>query len=488
MRYFYYGQGGTGDIAYNNGAETMKLLRANGITVNYREHTGAHSFICWRQDLQDFLPFLFKYGTPAVTITAPATNTSFTAPAIINITAAASDPNGSISKVEFFNGATKLGEDAIAPYTFSWTDVPAGTYAITAVATDNVGTKATSAAVTLKVNVAQASYNNAIHIIPGTIQAEAFDVGGNGFAYFDQTPGSETGVSFRNNEDVDIENCTDVGAGYNVGWATSGEWLEYTVNVQNSGVYNLDLRIAANGDGRTLSLSMDGTNITSNISIPNTAGWQNWQTVRVSNIQLSAGQKIMRLTIGDVDYINLNFVSFDLANIPPEVTIAEPSDNSTFNTLSTVILTAAASDKDGSIAKVDFYSGTTFLGKDNTSPFSYNWSGMPAGSYMITAKATDDKGAVTSSDPITVAVQEVVTGVHEEMDLTYAIYPNPFENEITLKCPQEFNYEICDLTGRVLLAGTGQGEKSIGENLHSGMYLLRLTNNGKSKVIKIQKK
>lgn len=64
MRYLYYGQGGTGDIAYNNGAETMKVLRKYGITVRYWEHSGAHSFVCWRQDLRDFAPFLFQYGLP----------------------------------------------------------------------------------------------------------------------------------------------------------------------------------------------------------------------------------------------------------------------------------------------------------------------------------------------------------------------------------------------------------------------------------------
>lgn len=64
MRYLYFGQGGSGDIAYNNGMETMKVLRAGGLTVNYWEHTGAHSFVAWRQDLRDFLPFLFQYGLP----------------------------------------------------------------------------------------------------------------------------------------------------------------------------------------------------------------------------------------------------------------------------------------------------------------------------------------------------------------------------------------------------------------------------------------
>lgn len=64
MRYLYFGQGGTGDIAYNNGMETMKVLRKHGITVHYWEHSGAHSFVCWRQDLRDFAPFLFQYGLP----------------------------------------------------------------------------------------------------------------------------------------------------------------------------------------------------------------------------------------------------------------------------------------------------------------------------------------------------------------------------------------------------------------------------------------
>lgn len=249
----------------------------------------------------------------------------------------------------------------------------------------------------------------------------------------------------------------------------------------------MDLRIACDGDGRTLSISMDGANIASNITIPNTTGWQTWQTVRVSNIQLSAGQKTMRLTIGDVDYINLNFVTFVLANNPPAISITAPSDNSTFSVLQTVELIATATDTDGSITKVDFYNGATILGSDNTSPFSYSWSGMPAGSYTITAKATDDKGAVTSSAPITVVIQEVVTGVNEEIDPAPAIYPNPFEDNIILNYPHEFNYEICDLTGSVLHAGIGEGEKRIGENLQSGMYLLRVTNNGKSIVFKILK-
>jgi O-glycosyl hydrolase len=251
-------------------------------------------------------------GSPSVNITVPANNAVFTAPATISITANASDPDGNISKVEFYNGASKLGEDAAAPYAYSWTNVAAGNYSITAVATDNAGNKTTSAAVVVKVNVAQGPYNGKIHNIPGIIQAEEFDLGGNGFAYSDDSPGSEVTpvVNYRSAEDVDIETCTDEGGGYNIGYATAGEWLEYTVNVEVAGNYDLEIRSACNGDGRTITLNFDGTATGGTIALPNTGAWQTWKTTTVNNIPLKAGQQILRLNIGSVSYINLNYLEF----------------------------------------------------------------------------------------------------------------------------------------------------------------------------------
>jgi len=81
---------------------------------------------------------------PAVTITSPVNGNSFTAPANITINATATDSDGTISKVEFFNGSTKLGEDASSPYSFTWLNVAAGTYAVKAVATDDRGGQATA--------------------------------------------------------------------------------------------------------------------------------------------------------------------------------------------------------------------------------------------------------------------------------------------------------------------------------------------------------
>ena len=76
---------------------------------------------------------------PTVTLTQPADGATFTAPATVNLAANASDSDGSVTKVEFFNGATKLGEDTTAPYSFTWSGVAAGSYTVTARATDNLG-------------------------------------------------------------------------------------------------------------------------------------------------------------------------------------------------------------------------------------------------------------------------------------------------------------------------------------------------------------
>jgi hypothetical protein len=87
---------------------------------------------------------------PAVSLTQPAPGAVFYAPATVNLAANASD-DVAVSKVEFFNGATKLGEDSSAPYTYAWTGVAEGSYSVTAQATDSAGRSTTSAAVSVTV-------------------------------------------------------------------------------------------------------------------------------------------------------------------------------------------------------------------------------------------------------------------------------------------------------------------------------------------------
>src|SRR5206468_3404135 len=101
--------------------------------------------------------------------------------------------------------------------------------------------------------------------IPGTIQAENFDNGGEGVAYHDNSAGNNGGA-FRST-DVDIEATSDSGGGFNVGWMTAGEWLNYTVSVAQSGSYTFKARVAANGAGGTFHVEFGGVNKTGPLTI-----------------------------------------------------------------------------------------------------------------------------------------------------------------------------------------------------------------------------
>lgn len=248
-------------------------------------------------------------NVPTVSLTAPANNASFSAPATISLTADASDTDGTISKVEFFNGSTKIGEDASAPYSYVWTNVPAGTYAITAKATDNLGNSSASVAVTVTVAVPQGPYGGLHHNIPGRIEAEHYDEGGEGLAYHEQNTNGNQGLALLRNDQVDIETTSDATGEHNISYMLNGEWLEYSVKVAETRDYILDLRLATDGSGKTIHVEMDGVNVTGSIVVPNTGGWQTWATATVNGLSLTQGTHIMRIVV-ESDYMNLNYVEY----------------------------------------------------------------------------------------------------------------------------------------------------------------------------------
>lgn len=140
--------------------------------------------------------------------------------------------------------------------------------------------------------------------VPGRIEAEDYDTNGAGISYYDSTSGN-SGNIYRN-DDVDVEATTDAGGGFDVGWIASGEWICYTVNVQATAVYQFGFRVAsANGPGN-LQVALDGVPLCS-ASTPLTGGWQNWTTVLVSNLVLTAGTHLLRLDF-PVGGFNLNYV------------------------------------------------------------------------------------------------------------------------------------------------------------------------------------
>ena len=203
---------------------------------------------------------------PVVSISAPSNGTTFTAPASFSINANAIDSDGAISKVEFYSGTTLLGTSVSAPYSYSWSNVQAGTYAITAKATDNLGGVTVSPAVTLVI-------------------------------------------------------------------------------------------------------------ITTTVVVPNQI---------------------------------------------PNVVLTSPLTNTIVNAPANIVLTADATDSDGSISRVEFYNGSVLLGSDNSTPYSYVWSNLGTGLYNFTAKAFDDQGAVSKLS--TVSIVTVVSVVLADPCLSVASY------------------------------------------------------------------
>lgn len=101
---------------------------------------------------------------------------------------------------------------------------------------------------------------------------------------------------------------------------------------------------------------------------------------------------------------SIQIVSGAPGNQPPTVSLTSPANGAGFTAGSTITLDATASDSDGTVSKVEFYNGSTLLNTDTSSPYSYSWTNVPAGSYTLTAVATDNSGAVTGSGGVSVNV------------------------------------------------------------------------------------
>lgn len=126
--------------------------------------------------------------------------------------------------------------------------------------------------------------------VPGTLRSERFDDGGEGIAYHDTSAGN-SGGAFRQT-DVDLEASSD--GGYNVGWVSPGEWLQYSVNVATAGSYTVQFRVAAPIGGGRFHLEAGGSNLTGALTVPTTGDWQTWQTV-TSTVALAAGPQALRI-------------------------------------------------------------------------------------------------------------------------------------------------------------------------------------------------
>ncbi|HBB94851.1 MAG TPA: hypothetical protein DC054_05620 [Blastocatellia bacterium] len=269
---------------------------------------------------------------PTVSIASP-TNGALLHVTSVSISASAADSDGSVSKVEFFQGSVKLGQVLSAPFSFIWNNVAGGTYSLTAVATDNSGSSTVSSPVSITVNnppniSMTASSPQDIPTAPAqiTINADASD-----------PDGTISKVEFYQGTTL---LATDVTSPYSFTWSNVG-----------AGNYSFTAKATDNLGAVTTS----------------------------------------------------NVVGI-LVNAKPSVSLTSPGGGASFFAPALVSLNATASDSDGSISKVEFYQGSILISTVTASPYSFNWSYVPAGTYTLTAKATDNIGASTTSNTVSITV------------------------------------------------------------------------------------
>ena len=148
------------------------------------------------------------------------------------------------------------------------------------------------------------------HSIPGIIQVEDYDNGGQNVAYND-TDTSNNGNQGRLNEGVDVENTTDIGKGYNIGYINDGEWLEYTVSNIEKGNYDITFRVASPvNTPKSIDVKLGLSNL-GTLTVPNTGGYQSWKDVTIKNVNITDpnDNQVLRLNLNGGAF-NLNWVQF----------------------------------------------------------------------------------------------------------------------------------------------------------------------------------
>ena len=243
--------------------------------------------------------------------------------------------------MEYFAGANKIGQSTVAPYSIAWTNVPTGIYKLSARATDNSGAFADSAAVSVTVNPAPNQLPQVNLLSP--ILGSTFTA-----------PASITLSASANDADGTVTKVEYFDGVTKIGQSTVAPY-SFTWTGVPAGSYRLKARATDNSGA-----SSDSAVVAVTVSAP--------------------------------------------PNQAPIISLASPSNGSAFIAPAAINLSANASDTDGSVTKVEYFSGATKIGEASSAPFNVLWTNVAAGNYALTARATDNSGAVTNSVAVSVNV------------------------------------------------------------------------------------
>ncbi|MBN2486935.1 MAG: carbohydrate-binding protein [Bacteroidales bacterium] len=243
--------------------------------------------------------------SPVASIVSPSSDTVVTSNEL-SIKTFVNDNDGHFRKSKILFGNVYLAESADSTAVFNFSNIDAGTYQIVLEAFDHqFRNGCDTVMVTFSPEVDRKPFSSQSISLPGKIEAENFDIGGQDISYKDATEANE-GKTYRPGR-VDIEPCFDKGSGFHIGWTATGEWTEYTVTVAEEGFFDFDFRAATANTNRTISVKINGENLITNHALPSSGGWQVWKTSTVERVALPQGEHVIRVLMNNGGF-NLNYI------------------------------------------------------------------------------------------------------------------------------------------------------------------------------------
>ncbi|HEY7474899.1 MAG TPA: S8 family serine peptidase [Vicinamibacterales bacterium] len=349
---------------------------------------------------------------PTIAFTAPAAGAGFTAPASITVSADAAD-DVAVAQVQFFANTVPIGTDSTSPYSISWTNVPAGSYTLTATVTDNQGL--TENAAPIQITVAAGGGGPVAQFLrtdPTTQGNWMGAYGADGYSiindsaslppYAQVTPSGNLNFTWAAST-TDVRALQRASGPGRLAATWYGNAFDITLNLTDGQAHDVAL-YSLDWDTFARAQRLDVFDATSGalLATQSISGYHNgvytvWRLsgkVRIRSTKTAGNNAV----IGGIF-----FGGASASNQAPNVTITSPANNATFTAPATVTINVNATD-DGTIANVEFFANGAPIGSDASSPYSFIWTNVPAGSFALTARATDTLGLSTTSAPVQISV------------------------------------------------------------------------------------
>lgn len=297
-------------IRYKDGdCETEVIL----YSVNGRDHepsnNGFHTSNALWAFFKQYTNGCGKYSATGVSLSVSPNIGE--APATATLTAKATLPEGTdVKSIAFYQGNELIETLTSEPFEVNVENLEIGKYEFSAVMTDSKGKSYNSSKKTFEVKAPQTPYKGVAQELPGTVEMELYDEGGEGMAFHDSDDKDE-GEAFRTEDGVDIEEF-ETGK-YALGWTANGEWVEYTLDIKYTDSYTWTAYAASGSDGSAFKLYIDDKAISETIKVKNSGDWKTFKEYKGTTDELEAGKHILKVAI-EADYVNIDKVEFKAVN------------------------------------------------------------------------------------------------------------------------------------------------------------------------------